>query len=378
MSETGEKPRVEPSKAGPMATGSRWAIQIGSALGIPIRIHVTFLLLLVWFGMDAAAYSRNVPREIAFVLAVFACVVLHELGHAAMALRFGVKTREIVLYPIGGVARLESIPGGWAELLIALAGPAVNVVLAAACAGALVAFDVRVTLQNAEQWQNMGLVQRLLGINVLLVVFNMIPAFPMDGGRVLRAMLAIGLGQQRATRIAAFIGQVIAGLFVIFGIFTGNYILSFIGVFVFMGASQEVAFQTRRSAVAGRTAREAMITKFETLAPQDTLGRAAELLLATHQHDFPVLDAWNRVAGVLPRALLLEGLARSGRDTSVLEVMLREPEDVSPATELEGVLARLQNDPATPLLVVEDGALRGMITFENLAEFIVVSNQIAR
>ena len=373
MSEAGEKPKVDPA-----SSGSRWALQIGSMLGIPIRIHATFLLILVWFGMAAAASSRNVPREIAFVLALFVCVLLHELGHATMARRFGVRTREIVLYPIGGVARLETIPGGWAELLIALAGPAVNVALAGVCAAALIALHVPQAFRQAMPWQNTGLVQKLLWANIALVVFNMIPAFPMDGGRVLRAVLALGLGQQRATRIAAFIGQAIALFFVVGGIFQANFFLAFIGLFVFLGASQEVAFQTRRHAVAGHTAREAMITKFETLSPQDTLGRAAELLLASHQHDFPVLDAWNRVAGVLPRAQLLEGLARSGRETSVLEVMLRDPVEVAPATDLEAVLALLQNNPSIPLLVVEDGALRGMVTFENLAEFIVVAGQIAR
>ena len=371
MSDPGESPKTADA-------GSRFAFQVGTLLGIPIRIHATFLLILVWFGMAAAASSRNVPREIAFVLALFACVLLHELGHAAMARRFGVRTREIVLYPIGGVAHLETIPGGWAELLIALAGPAVNVALAAACAAALIALHVPQAFRQAMPWQNTGLVQKLLWANIALVVFNMIPAFPMDGGRVLRALLALGLGQQRATRIAAFIGQAIAGFFVIGGIFQANFFLAFIGLFVFLGASQEVAFQTRRQAVAGHTAREAMITKFESLAPQDSLGRAAELLLATHQHDFPVLDAWNRIAGVLPRARLLEGLARSGRDATVLEVMLREPVQVAPATDLEAVLQHLQSDPSTPLLVVEDGALRGMVTFENLAEFIVVARQIAR
>jgi CBS domain-containing protein len=214
--------------------------------------------------------------------------------------------------------------------------------------------------------------------NVALVVFNMIPAFPMDGGRVLRAVLALGLGQQRATRIAAFIGQTIAACFVIGGIYRGFYTLAFVGLFVFLGASQELAFQTRRHAIAGHTAREAMMTKFETLAPQDTLGRAVELLLATHQHDFPVLDAWQRVAGILPRATLLEALARSGRDTSVLDVMRRDPVEVPPETSLEAVLQHLQGDPSHPVLVVEDGALRGMISFENLAEFIVVARQIAR
>jgi Zn-dependent protease/CBS domain-containing protein len=375
MNGSGESSKVE----GPAAPrGSRWAFQIGSMLGIPIRIHATFVLILIYFGMAAAVANRNVPSGIALVLAFFACILLHELGHAAMARRFGIRTREIVLYPIGGIARLESIPGGWAELAIALAGPAVNVVLAAACAAALYAFDAPLQIQQTIQGRHTGLVQQLLGANILLVVFNMIPAFPMDGGRVFRALLAVGLGQQRATRIAAFVGQAIAGVFVIGGLFQANLLLAFIGVFVFLGASQEVAFQTRREAIAGHVAHEAMITKFETLAPQDTLGRAAELLLATHQHDFPVIDAWNRIAGVLPRARLLEGLAASGRDTNVLEVMLRDTVQVAPATDLEAVLQHLQRDPATPLLVVEEGALRGMVTLENLAEFIVVARQIAR
>ena len=368
----------EQAKAVAASPGSPWSFQIGTMLGIPIRIHATFLLILVWFGMAAAASSRSVPRAITFLLAAFACILLHELGHAAMARRFGVRTREIVLYPIGGVARLESIPGGWAELLIAIAGPAVNVVLALGCAAVLVALHVEQGLRQTTPFENTGLVQQLLWTNAYIVAFNMIPAFPMDGGRVLRAILALGLGQYRATRIAALVGQAIAGVFVVFGLFQGNFFLAFIGLFVFLGAAQEVAFQTHRKAIAGHTAEEAMISKFETLAPNDTLGRAAELLLASRQHDFPVVDAWGRISGVLPRAKLLEGLARSGRETPVLEVMLREPVQVTPTTELDAVLQHLQADPSQPLLVVKDGALCGMITFENLAEFIVVARQTAR
>jgi stage IV sporulation protein FB len=349
---------------------------VGTVFGIPIRIHITFVLLLVWLGMNEAAATRNAPREIAFVMVLFGCVLLHEMGHALVAKRFGVRTTEIVLYPIGGVARLQSIPGGWAELAIAIAGPLVNVAIVVACLAVLVPLHVPLPSLFAPLMSADGLVQKLYWFNAMLVLFNMIPAFPMDGGRVLRAILALGLGQQTATRIAAFVGQLIAGGFVVLGLIGGNFFLAFIGVFVFLGASQEVAFQTSRSAVAGRTAREAMITKFDTLAPQDTLGRAAELLLATHQHDFPVLDAWNRIAGMMPRTRLLEALARSGRDSPVLDVMQRDPVTVAPETDLESVLQILQGDPSRPLLVVENGALRGMITFENLAEFIVLSRQI--
>jgi Zn-dependent protease len=368
--------RARPAEPSAPAPGSRWSFQIATLLGIPIRVHVTFLALLVWFGTMAAATSRDARGELAFVLGVFACVVLHELGHAAMAKRFGVKTREIVLYPIGGVARLERIPGGVAELLIALAGPAVNVVLAAAGAGALALVGRPLPSGLAFPWDGAGLVPKLVWANAMLVLFNLIPAFPMDGGRVLRGLLSIGLGQDRATRVAAIVGQLFAALFVLMGLWQGNFFLVFIGVFVFLGASQEAAFQRSRSAVEGRVARDAMIRRFETLQPQDTLGRAAELLLATHQHDFPVLDAWNRVAGVLPRVRLLEGLARSGGSAAVLDVMQRDPVVVAPDAALDVVLQHLQADPARPLLVVENGTLVGMLTLENLSEFIVVAKQL--
>jgi Zn-dependent protease/CBS domain-containing protein len=373
MSEVSERSADSAAQA-----GSRWSFQIATLLGIPIRVHVTFLALLVWFATMAAATSRDVKAELAFVLGVFTCVVLHELGHAAMAKRFGVRTREIVLYPIGGVARLERIPGGVAELLIALAGPAVNVVIGAVLAVALAAYGAPMPLSIAFPWEGAGLVQKLLWANVMLVLFNMIPAFPMDGGRVLRGLLSISLGQDRATRIAAIVGQLFAVLFAVMGLWTGQFLLVFIGVFVFLGASQEAAYQRGRSAVAGRVAKDAMISRFEVLRPQDSLGRAAELLLATHQHDFPVLDAWDRVAGVLPRVRLLEELARSGSATPVLDVMQRDPVVVAPDTPLDAVLGHLQADPVRPLLVVENGKLAGMLTLENLSEFIVIARQLPK
>ena len=370
--------RARPVETPASPTGSRWSFQVATLLGIPIRVHVTFLVLLVWFATMAAATSRNVRTELAFVLGVFGCVVLHELGHAAMAKRFGVKTREIILYPIGGVARLERIPGGAAELLIALAGPAVNVVLVALGAAVLALSGIPPSITMAFPWEGAGLGQKLLWANVMLVLFNMIPAFPMDGGRVLRGLLSISLGQDTATRIAAVVGQLFAAMFIVMGLWTGQYLLVFIGVFVYLGATQEAAFQRNRSAVAGRVARDAMISRFETLQPQDSLARAGELLLATHQHDFPVLDAWGRVAGVLPRLRLLEGLARSGSATAVLDVMQRDPVVVEPNLSLDTVLQHLQADPSHPLLVVEDGKLVGMLTLENLSEFMVVAKQLPR
>ncbi len=368
------------------AGGSAWAFQVATALGIPIRVHVTFVLILAYAGFWSMTHGGSAVASVLFLILVFACVVLHELGHAAMAQRFGVRTREIVLYPIGGVARLENIPGGWAELMIAIAGPAVNVAIAVVLSLVLAVLGPPLpSAPGAVPTGLAGLGWKLLAANVALFLFNLIPAFPMDGGRVLRAILALNMSEERATDIAATVGQALAMLFGAVGLlgipgtpFGPQPMLLFIALFVFLGAGQEAAFHRQRSMVVGRTAGEAMITRFETLAPQDSLGRAAERLLATHQQDFPVLDAWSRVAGVLSRSVLLEALAKQGTGTPVLDVMERDVATLHPRADLEEVLRLLQGRPGTPVLVLDETGLRGMITLENLAEFIEVARSARR
>jgi len=354
-------------------TASSWSLRVGTALGIPIRVHFTFFLILLYFGGSAAADGESPVLAIVFGLLIFTCVVLHELGHAATAKQFGVRTREIVLYPIGGIAKLENMPSGKAELLIALAGPAVNAAIAAGLAVVL-AVTGDLFPDGIGQLRSAGdLVPSMLIANLSLLFFNLIPAFPMDGGRVLRASLTFVTSEDRATAIAAAVGQGIAVLFGAAGLFLRNPFLLFIALFVFLGAGQEAVFHRHRSAVLGRTAREAMITRFETLAPQDSLGRAAELLLQTHQQDFPVLSAWNKVVGILPRSTLLRGLAEHGKEAAVLDVMQRDPVAVASDADLGQVLRHLQASPATPVLVIDGEELRGMITLENLTEFIEVT-----
>jgi len=357
---------------------SGWSFQIARALGIPIRVHFTFLLLLAWFAFAAPARGQTPLQAVFLLLMVFLCVLLHELGHAAAARRFGIPTHEVVLYPFGGVARLDSMPSGRAELLIALAGPAVNVVIALALFVPALALlrsasgDLQAVLATA------GAVPTLFTVNVMLVLFNLLPAFPMDGGRVLRALLSMRLGQERATEIAASIGQWMAMLLGAAGLFWGNVFLLFAAFFVFLGAGHEAAYVRQRESVLGRTAREAMITRFETLAPTDTLATAGRHLLETHQADFPVIDAWNRVAGVLTRGALMHALAGRGPDTAVLEVMERGFRTIGPDEPMERAMQLLRESPSSTLLVLEDGRLQGMITLENLAEFIEIARNLRR
>jgi stage IV sporulation protein FB len=362
----------------PARAARTWSFRIGSLLGIPIRVHFTFLLLLAWFGSLSSEQGRGFLGGVVFLLLLFACVVLHELGHALTARRYGVRTSEIVLYPIGGVARLERIPSGRAELLIALAGPAVNLVLAALLWGGLRLTDARSPGLSEELLTAAPIAWQLLAANLTLFFFNLIPAFPMDGGRVLRATLSLFLGQTRATTIAARVGQGLAILFAILAIYPPPVrpMLLLIAMFVFLGAGQEDAYQRGQAAVRGLTARQAMVTRFETLAPQDSLERAAQLLLATHQQDFPVVDLWGRVTGTLSRAALLSALASGGRDRAVLEAMDREVVAVRPETPLDEVLARFQGNPMRPIVVMGEGGLEGMITLENFGELIEVSKSL--
>src|SRR5213083_2574667 len=283
----------------------RWSWRIGRIAGIDLYVHMTFLILLGWVGLSyylARHSARDALSGIGFILALFGIVVLHELGHALTARRFGITTRDITLLPIGGVSRLERIPDQpKQELLVALAGPAVNVVLAAILL-AVLALGSGPAPYSAVGQAGGGFLSQMLWINVSLAAFNLLPAFPMDGGRVLRALLALRMDYVRATQIAAAVGQGIALVFGFIGLFS-NPFLVFIALFVWLGASSEASMVQMRTALSGIPVSRAMLTDFHTLAPEDTAKRVLELILAGSQQDFPVVDGGQggqggRLAGV--------------------------------------------------------------------------------
>jgi Zn-dependent protease len=220
----------------------RSSLKVASIFGIEVRIHLTFLLFLVWiwFSYYQIAGFAGAVQGVLFILALFACVLLHEFGHAFAARGFGIETPDITLLPIGGVARLSRIPEKpWQELVVAIAGPLVNVVIAAALISVIHGSAALEQLEYLES-PRIELLAKLASVNVMLVLFNLIPAFPMDGGRVLRALLAMAMPYAQATQIAAWIGQGLAVVFGIFGLF-GNPLLIFIAFFIFVGAQQEAA-----------------------------------------------------------------------------------------------------------------------------------------
>ncbi len=351
-----------------------WSLYVGSVAGIPIYLHFTFLLFLafIWvISRNGATVFGGLP----LLLSLFASVALHELGHALMARRFGIKTDDIVLYPIGGVARLRSMGEKLQEFWIAIAGPAVNVVIAAVLGSYLAATGRWVPLTPAAAEGNgfaaLGFMQQLMLLNVILVLFNLIPAFPMDGGRVLRSLLTLAMPKERATAIAAWIGQALAILFIIVGL-NGYVMLMFIGFFVFIAAGQESTATRSMVLVEGHSAGEATIRRFEVLQHGDSLGRAADLLLATSQQDFPVMGG-SEMVGVLSRQALLQGLANGGRDTYVAQVMAREFPRVKPDAPLQQAFELLQNTDGLPVMVFEGERLHGYINKENLMEYLMLA-----
>ena len=360
----------------------RWSWQIAKVAGIPVRVHATFLLLIVFLFGTRIAQGQSLARAsegIALILAVFGCVVLHEFGHALTARRFGVRTRDITLLPIGGLARLERIPEKpQQEIAVALAGPAVNVVIA----GILFA-----ALSAGATWKGEDLTGalaasfpvQLLAINVFLAVFNLIPAFPMDGGRVLRALLATRLDYIRATQIAANVGQGIAFLFGLLGLL-GNPMLLFIALFVFIGAGQEAAAVQLRSAFEGVPVARAMVRDFRALRAGEPISRAVELLLQGSQQDFPVVpDGVGVGIGILSRKDLLTALAAGQTDRRVGDVANHACGSAHPREMLEAVFQRMQESGCQAVPVLEgDGTLVGLLTLENVGELAMVQAALQR
>jgi Zn-dependent protease len=351
----------------------KWSWKIGQFAGIGVYMHATFLLLIGWVAVSHWVQARSLEAVLAgvgFILALFACVVAHEYGHALTARYYGIRTKDITLLPIGGVARLERMPDDpRQELWVALAGPAVNVVIAAALFTWLVATGTFSPLAELGVAQG-SFLERLMVVNAGLVLFNLLPAFPMDGGRVLRALLATRMEYTRATQLAANTGQGMALLFGFFGL-VGNPFLLFIAFFVWIGAAQEASLVQMKSALGGIPVGRAMLTDFRSLAPSDSLGRAVELILAGSQQDFPVIDA-GRVVGVLTRGDLLTSLPQRGQGVAVLEVMQREFQVVDSSDMLESAMQRLQECACHTLPVQHGGRLVGLLTMDNVGEFVAI------
>jgi Zn-dependent protease/predicted transcriptional regulator len=351
----------------------KWAWRVGQILGIRVYIHATFVLLLAWVGVSGYLATRSLPGaavSVLFIVALFGCVLLHEFGHALTARRFGIATRDITLYPIGGLARLERMPDDpRQELWVALAGPAVNIMIVVVGLGWLAASGGLSGFSPFNMAQG-SFLNRILAVNISLVLFNLLPAFPMDGGRVVRALLAMRMEYTRATQFAATLGQAMALAFGLVGLFANPFLL-FIAFFVWIGAGQEASMVQMKWALGGIPVERAMVTEFHVLPASTTLGEVVELVLHGSQQDFPVEEA-GHVVGLLTRKDLFAALAQHGREAGVRGAMRRELQTVDASDMLETGLRVLQACGCHTVPVIRREALVGLLTTENVGEFLAI------
>jgi Zn-dependent protease/CBS domain-containing protein len=351
-----------------------WSIRIARVFGTDVKIHITFLLLLAWFwfmhyriGGTEAAW-----QGVLFIILLFGCVLLHEFGHALAARRFGIKTPDITLLPIGGVARLQRMPDKPAqELVVALAGPAVNVVIAVVLFAILGRVAAPTELAHLEN-PRIDMMARLAGVNVILVVFNLIPAFPMDGGRVLRALLAMKLNYAQATLIAARIGQGMAFLFGFIGLLV-NPLLIFIAIFIYLGAAAEAGAAQLREVATGMPVSDAMVTRFVALPPEARIEHAVDALVRTTQHEFPIVGPAGQLEGILTRDDIIRGLREGGPDALVSTVMHRDVPVAPYDASFDQAFRMMQECHCPGIGVVNrEGALVGLLTPEAVGEMMMI------
>ncbi len=351
-----------------------WTITLGRAWGTEIKVHLTFFILVAFWAM--AGYQQGaLPGALAACLllfALFACVLLHEFGHILMARRYGVRTPDVILLPIGGVARLERIPDvPRQELLIALAGPAVTLAIVLALY-ALLSLDGSPP-RLGELEPDGPFLETLLRVNAYLLIFNLFPAFPMDGGRVLRALLSSRLGLVSGTRIAARFGQASAVVAGLYGLSTGQPLLALVALFVFLGAGAEASAVETRVAGEGLNVTQMMVTQFRAVPIHATLAAAVELLLSSEQREFPVVDNLGRVEGMLTRDNLIKGISGRGTASTVGEAMTAPVEPVSPELGFQEALERLRSSGLPALPVVDrSGKLVGLLTLDNITDLLLV------
>ena len=359
MAQEGSTPRAA-------APGSVGSVRL---LGVPIRLHFTFVLLLIFLVVLGLSSNQSPGNYTLFVLAVIGSVLLHEFGHAFVSSLYGIRTLEIVMFPIGGVARLERPAKPREEFWTALTGPAVNLAIAGSIFAVLYSQKRMVNLFALVQPSDANLADRIALANLILAGFNLLPAFPMDGGRMLRAVLSRLKSEYEATRIATWSGRMLAISMGLYG-FIYMPMLAFVAFFIYLGAANEGAASRGRSLTQGLPVRAAMMTGYRTLAHGDTIRDAANLLLASSQQDFPVMLG-DQVIGLLGRNALLRGMAQEGADSYIAGYMERDFPSVPPDKDLAEVLPLMAHSGAC-VLVMQEGQLLGLLSSEQLSQFLLL------
>ncbi len=350
-------------------TGSMGSFRL---LGVPIRLHFTFVLLLIFVVVTGFGSNQSGLNYAIYLLALFAPVLAHEFAHAFTSRHYGIRTLEIVMFPIGGVSRLERNPKPSEEFWISAAGPLVNLLISVGVFLYMYLSHQPISPRPVSflEPSNSSVMDRIAEANLILAAFNIIPAFPMDGGRMLRAILAKFKPEEEATRVAAWSGRMLAISMGLYGLLYAHFLLVFVAFFVYLGAAQESAASMGRSLTSGIPVRAAMLTEYHTLTHGNTIRDASNLLLATSQQDFPIVHS-DQVIGLLGRNALLRAMATDGPESYVAGHMERSYTTLSPDMNLAEVLPLMAQSGACAL-VMDGERLLGMLTTENLSQFLLL------
>lgn len=359
----------------------KYSLNLGAYKGIRVQVHWTFLFLIafiVFREVSKGSDLNTILVSIGFVLTVFLCVLLHEFGHALTAKKYGIETSRITLLPIGGVANLTKMPDKPSqEFWVAIAGPLVNVGIAIILYPfiPLEAFSEKAAAGEVQHITIQNFFVFLFMANTFLVIFNAIPAFPMDGGRIFRALLAMRMGRPKATRIAALLGQFVAVLFFFTGLFSNPFLI-LIAIFVFFGAYSENMMVQQMDLLRGYKVKDAMMTDITFLHPHDTVQDAVNKLLAGSQQNFIIKYEDDSIAGILTREQLINAVNQEKMDIKISNIMDKEYETLQADNKLRDVYNNLFSKKEIFFPVMENGKVAGILDRENLNEFLMIQAQL--
>jgi len=354
----------------------RWSIGIGKIFGIQFRIHLTFILLLFFIFMSGL--SQYGPEKsfvaVLFICAVFITVLIHEITHSLIARRYGKEARSITLLPIGGVAAMEEMPEKpMQEILMSAGGPLINLVIAGILY-LIIGNWSGIGVPNLYPGSARAFFAGLIGINIILAIFNLVPAFPMDGGRVLRGILAMRMGHTKATSVAVSIGQAFAFFFIFFGLFF-NLWLAIIGVFLYIGAGSEKQHVMLQTVLRRVKAREAMITDYRSVKPEESLSKTLEHVYHGCQQDFPVVGK-KGFEGILTRDRILAAIHEKGVEGTVADAMDRDFVAVSPFVSLDRIYKKIHSAGKTVAAVLSDEGLEGLVSLDGISRYFMIQSAL--
>jgi Zn-dependent protease/predicted transcriptional regulator len=353
----------------------KWSFQIGKLFGIPIRMHLTFLLLLFFVGVSGSKYGGPTGTlfGIISILLIFLCVVLHEIGHSLVARHYGIVVRDIILLPIGGVSEMEEIPQDpKQEISISIVGPLVSFSLAVIFCILSVGTGQRIGFGQLSIFKG-NMIANLFWINLVLGIFNLLPAFPMDGGRVLRGILATRIDSVRATKVAVGVGQVFAILLFFFGIFF-NLWLALIAIFIYLGAEGEERMVAMRTTLSRSPVKLAMLTDIHTVSPEETLGQVLERICHSLQQDFPVIEN-EKVVGILTKEIIFSALHKHEKEARVREVMNKDFVTTTEDASLSDIFKKMTANKLSVIPVMKNQKLRGMINLEQIGKYHMICQE---